>query len=415
MKLIFRIISGTAIILFIVMCVWSAIFYYGILNEVNEETDDMLGHQSEQLIRQFLATGEMPVSTLVNSDRSVKLRNNVRYYDTLIYSSDQLEKEPARAVETIFENHNGEGYMLTISTPTFKKADLQENILISILILFTGILISSIVINWLVLKQYLNPLYKLLSWLDTNNITKENTKLALKSNSPEFKKLYDATNKNAERNRIMYNTQKEFIDNASHEMQTPIAVCRNRVEMLIQSEELTENQLTELGKIQNTLGYMVRLNKSLLFLSKIENGQFSNQERILLNEIVLTQLDDLTQLFESKKLHSSIQQNGEFILIIDRTLAIALISNLLRNAFIHSNQNGIIKITITNSTIEVSNSSLSEALPTQNIFSRFTKKGHNENSIGLGLSIVKSICNFYNLNCEYYFTDDLHHFKISKK
>ena len=98
----------------------------------------------------------------------------------------------------------------------------------------------------------------------------------------EFRRLNEAANRYAERAESLFERQKQFIGNASHEMQTPLAICRNRLEMLVDDgSALTEAQLGEILKVQGTLDYLVRLNRSLLLLSKIENGQLNEQEAAL--------------------------------------------------------------------------------------------------------------------------------------
>lgn len=84
----------------------------------------------------------------------------------------------------------------------------------------------------------------------------------------EFRKLNDAAARYVERTEQMFEQQKQFIGNASHEIQTPLAICRNRLEMLMEDDSLSEKQLEELMKTHQTLEYITKLNKSLLLLSK---------------------------------------------------------------------------------------------------------------------------------------------------
>ena len=102
----------------------------------------------------------------------------------------------------------------------------------------------------------------------------------------EFRKLNAATMAFAERGEKLFEQQKTFIGNASHEMQTPLAICRNRLEMLMEDETLTEHQLNELIKTHQTLENLTRMNRSLLLLCKIENGQFVDTRSVCLNDIL---------------------------------------------------------------------------------------------------------------------------------
>lgn len=113
----------------------------------------------------------------------------------------------------------------------------------------------------------------------------------------EFRKLNEAANMFSERSEKLYEQQKLFIGNASHEMQTPLAICRNRLEMLMEDETLTEKQLSELMKTHRTLENLTRLNKSLLLLCKIENRQFTDVKSLCLNELLLQYLDDYKEVY----------------------------------------------------------------------------------------------------------------------
>ena len=133
----------------------------------------------------------------------------------------------------------------------------------------------------------MRPLYALLRWLDGYTVGARNAPLAVETSVTEFRKLNDAARRYAERAESSFERQKQFIGNASHEMQTPLAVCRNRLEMLVDdAHALTGEQLGEIAKVQRTLDYLVRLNRSLLLLSKIDNGQFPEAEEVDVNALV---------------------------------------------------------------------------------------------------------------------------------
>lgn len=165
-------------------------------------------------------------------------------------------------------------------TPTIEKDDLQEAILWWIVYLYLFLLLTILLVNVLVLHRTLRPLYALLRWFDSYTVGGKNAPLVNDTKVIEFRRLNEAANRYAERAESLFERQKQFIGNASHEMQTPLAICRNRLEMLVDDgSALTEAQLGEILKVQGTLDYLVRLNRSLLLLSKIENGQFPRWNR----------------------------------------------------------------------------------------------------------------------------------------
>ena len=139
----------------------------------------------------------------------------------------------------------------------------------------------------------------------------------------------------SERSEKLYEQQKLFIGNASHEMQTPLAICRNRLEMLMEDETLTEKQLSELMKTHRTLENLTRLNKSLLLLCKIENRQFTDVKSLCLNELLLQYLDDYKEVYAYRHVQVEVHVEECFRLEMSESLATVLLTNLLKNAFVH--------------------------------------------------------------------------------
>ena len=181
------------------------------------------------------------------------------------------DTEPARILKTIFQNDSGVYFELTVATPSFEKEDLRNSILNWIIVLYVTLLLIIIGINTWVFYRSMRPLYTLLHWLDDYTVGGENKLLKNDTKISEFKKLNDAAIRYARRTEQLFDQQKQFIGNASHEIQTPLAVCQNRLEWLTDNTELTEEQLVEILKTRQTIEYIVRLNKSLLFLSKIDS------------------------------------------------------------------------------------------------------------------------------------------------
>ena len=125
-----------------------------------------------------------------------------------------------------------------------------------------------------------------------------------------------------------------------HELQTPLAVCNNRIEWLLDNTPLTEEQMGELFKMKQTLAYIVRLNRSLLFLSRIDNRQFTDSQPVDINGIVERLLDDYREIFAHYEVTDSLEASERLVLQMNETLAESLVANLLKNAFVHNRQGG---------------------------------------------------------------------------
>lgn len=166
------------------------------------------------------------------------------------------------------------------------------------------------------------PLYALLNWLDSLFAGQTCTDpVPNDTRIPEFRRLNEAAAQAVERSEQLFKQQKQFIGNASHELQTPLAVCNNRIEWLLDNTELTEEQMEELFKTKHTLNYIVRLNKSLLFLSRIDNGQFTDSRPVEINSIVKRLLDDYKEIFSHYKAQISLEEQGLLKITMNETLA----------------------------------------------------------------------------------------------
>lgn len=288
MKLINRIILHISWVLTLLLAAWASLFYFAMVDEINDEVDDSLEFYSEMLITRSLAGRELPSSSS-GSNNSYYLREvtsdyadshpSVAYSDEEIYISEMEESEPARVLRTIFEDCDGRLFELTVLTPSFEKDDLLETILWCMVWLYLLLLLTILLVNVLVLHRILRPLYALLRWLDSYTVGRANEPLDNDTRVPEFRRLNEAAIRNAARAEYLFDRQKQFIGNASHEMQTPLAVCRNRLEMLVDTTELSEEQMGEIFKVQQTLDYLVRLNRSLLLLSKSRAGSSPSANR----------------------------------------------------------------------------------------------------------------------------------------
>ena len=257
------------------------------------------------------------------------------------------------------------------------------------------------------------PLYVLLRWLDQYTIGQKQVFPSINTKVTEFERLYEATQRSVERNQIIFEQQKQFIGNASHELQTPLAICQNRLEMLAEGENLTENQLIEIQKTLETLSYLIRLNKSLLLLSKIENGQFQDQKEIHFNPLIHRQLMDYQEIFSYKQIQIEIIEEHPLFTHMNETLAITLITNILKNAYVHNIEKGRISIKIENKRLIFNNTGIEKPLDHEKIFQRFYQGQHTtQGCSGLGLSITKAICQLYHIQLNYRYFNG-HQFELN--
>lgn len=423
MKLIYHIIIRLSIVLSAVLAIWAIFFYMRMIDEINDETDDALEDYAEQIIIRQLAGEEIP-SESSNSNNQYYLREitieeaygkpHIHYMDSMVYIPLKRETEPARILTTVYKDENRKYYELVVAIPTIEKKDLKEAILYWMIFLYFGLLLCILLINIWVYHQSNRPLHKLLAWLNKYKIGGENAPLKNDTSITEFRRLNEAVVNSMQRSEQVFEEQKQFIGNASHEIQTPLAVCRNRLENLMEDESLTESQLEELLKTLQSLEQITRLNKTLLLLSKIENRQFPGTHEIELNSTIKKNIEDYQEVHGHINIDVEIRESGIFKVVINETLADILVNNIIKNAFIHNVTGGKISIEISPSKLVFKNSGQDFPLDPQLIFNRFYQGNKKPESSGLGLALIKSICDQEKLLVNYTFENNFHCFEISR-
>ena len=421
MKLRHRLFYLISLLCLLVVSVWSIGFYFVIVDEINDETDDYLEEQARRIVRGFIAGEISEQSGGDNNTYRIKkitkeqfeYSSVSRFYDEMIYVPEKQENEPARTFELLFKNHN-DHYLLIVSVPTIEKDDLKESIFESLLSLVFLLIIVFVVSVLFLFKKELSPLYKLLDWLKTYRIGDKKSIPEIKNNVAEFRELYSILDKSIKANEEIFAQQKQFVDNASHELQTPLARVKNQVELLLENENIDRQQLSELIKISNNINDIIKTNKTLLFLSKIDNRQFLESTDVNFNEIVRTLSDDFAEAYGNLTVSIEIIEKADFIVNMNSVLANALVVNLLKNAYLHNISGGKIIIEIGENAISFANTSDCSELNREKIFERFYKAANNEKSSGLGLAIVDGICKFYGFTINYRYADMLHFFELKK-
>lgn len=407
----------------VVLTAWAALFYVAMVDEINDEVDDALEDYSELIITRSLAGKKLP-SKDSGSNNQYYLREvdgayamsheHICYVDSMVYIDEKNETEPARILTTIFRDGKGQYHELVVSIPTIEKKDLKEAIFHLVLILYAALLLAIILINVWVFRKSMKPLYVLLHWLEDNRLGRKRAELANPTNVTEFCQLNDAVNAYATHSEEVFEQQKQFIGNASHETQTPLAICQNRIELLMEDESLKESHIEELAKTLQTLEYVTRLNKSLLLLSKIDNNQFSETVLVVMNDVLGRFLDDYKEVYEYRGIGVDVRNDGFFEVDMNDMLATILVTNLLKNAFVHNVDGGSIEIRFCSGAMEFRNTGDGTALDPQRIFERFYQGKKREGSTGLGLAIAHSICLQSGLLISYEYTDGMHCFRVSR-
>lgn len=426
MKLLNKSLIYLSVSLFFIIGIWSVVFYFNMLSEIKESVDEGLDNYKRQIVYQ--AQKDTSVLAKNNFDegffairkitQTQALSVKDRYIDTLLYMQDaddeSPELEPVRLLTTAFEN-NGNYYELQIINSMVEEDDLVEELLREALGLYLLLIAAVIIINNFVLQRLWKPFYSFLNQLKNYRIGSSKNFPEANTKTKEFTDLQNAVNILLQHNIETYEAQKQFIGNASHELQTPLAIAINKLELLIEKGNLQSDQAENIAEIMSIIERLVRLNKSLLLLTKIENKQFLENKSVSFNEVLKQSANDLEEMAEFKNVKIAIEEKAELTTEMDISLANIIVSNLLRNAIFHNVENGNVNIEISENTIKISNTGIENSLNAEKIFSRFYKSETDQNGTGLGLAIVKAICHLYNFSISYRFENALHCFEIRLK
>ena len=425
MKLIQNTFIKISAFISFIFIIWGVFFYFTIFHEVIDETDDILKNKKMLIIKQVINNPELLKDhdgallsfSIEELPENEKISFKDKLYNSTRYVEIENENEPVRVLETSFRMNDNKNYKHTLMLSTLEQEDLTETIVGYTLVLYFLFLIVTFIGTRIILKKSFSPVIRLLEWMGSIIPGKKIPQLINPTNIYEYKELNNAALDMALRSENAFNSQKQFIENASHELQTPLAIVMGKLEMMIDDDNLNEIQVNHIQEIFETLNRTVRLNKSLLLLLKIENNQIGETSDVSFSSLAHKITEDLSEIYSYKSINLSFTGDQEFVYKCNMDLALILVSNIIKNAFIHTPMDGFITINISSEKFIVSNTSNnSTPLSPDKIFTRFNNDRYssNSNSFGLGLSISKSIASAFGLSLEYSFYDNIHSFIISK-
>lgn len=420
MKFIYRIILWLSALMLVFMTVWGIFFYRALAEEIVDETDDMLESYSADIIVKWLSGVEIPAIDN-GSNNTYYIRKvspdyaasvpRISYEDAMIFIAGKGEDEAARIRHHIFMDKDNSYYELTVAVPSFERQDLINAILQWMVFLYFILLVACIGITVAVVEYNFRPLKALVEWVKSYVPGKKNAPVPCNTKISEFRTIAVATQEAADRFERQYELQNQFIGNASHELQTPLAVCTGRIEMLLDSDTLTRQQAEELTGINRTLQRLVRLNRTLLLMTKIDNGQFMETSDTEIVSLVKDSAEMLDEIYGYKGMRSEISGDPSLTVRMNEQLSSILVSNLLKNAFVHGPSDSVVGISVRGRTLTVTNDG-GAPLDKDRIFKRFYQgPDKKEGSSGLGLALVRSICDRYSFSLEYFY-DGRHNFRV---
>lgn len=281
--------------------------------------------------------------------------------------------------------------------------------LVIIIILLTGI----VLLSKRSAARIWKPFYNTLSQIQNFEIDKNKQPHFIATEIEEFNSLNKSIYKLIEKNTAIYKTQREFVENAAHELQTPLALFQTKIDTLLQSSSLTEEQSDLLDSLNKDVSRLNRLNKNLLLLSKIENDTYFEKQQVILNNYIEKHLDFFEEQAAAKEVSVITKFQEPASTLANPILIEILINNLFLNAIRHNIHQGKIMVSTTAHSITFSNTGKSDSLNSEKLFNRFSKSDPSAQGNGLGLAIVKKIAELNNWDITYSFKNNLHNFTVT--
>jgi len=415
MNLIVRITILFVFVSLVVFMIGGTISYNVMMREVELEQQRFLIERLERVERRLKRA--KPTDTIQWSKLKAIPLNQLReeksvFSDTLVMHS-QLEREETHLKLDVIKNINGQSYWISLYDIIIEPDDIRDGLIESLTKMYLILLGSVLIIGFGASYFILKPFNLTLGEIRKFSLRNPDQKLHFpKSAVTEFKRLNSFLTEMTEKVKSDYQSLKEFSENASHEFQTPIAILQSKLEVLMDGENLSREQMEQLGYMQNAIRRLSNLSNSLALLTKIENKEFINVSNQNVSRLLDCQILEFKELFELKKLSTEIIIAKEIYLEVDSVLFELLFTNLINNAIRHNWENGQVKIELRKAYFEISNTGPKLSIAPENLFERFKKSNQSSRSMGLGLAIVKKICDHYHFEVSFQSTDSFHTIKV---
>jgi signal transduction histidine kinase len=333
--------------------------------------------------------------------------------DTIIHDDQSGDDLPYRFIYYTGTTINKRGYSITIFQVLSEKERLLESISLYTFFLFISLLFISLLLNYLISRRLWSPFYKSVETAKNFNILSDSQLDLPETDILEFQQLNRVIERMTQKMRSDYLNLKEFNENVSHEIQTPLAIIRSKMELLMQNKNLRKESLELIKSINEATNRLFKLNQGLLIISKIENQYYHSVRKISLREIVAASLDNYREIMQLRDIKVEFEATAQGIVEMNEVLAEVLVSNLLSNAVRYNINKGFIKCYINDQYLVISNSGLPLNSDTELLFRRFYKGSDNPQSVGLGLSIVRKITDNYKMQISYSCTGNVHEVSLN--
>ncbi|UPT65548.1 MAG: HAMP domain-containing histidine kinase [Sphingobacteriales bacterium JAD_PAG50586_3] len=406
------------IIFSVLVLLFTAPIFYFIADEIQlEEADEALllrQHEFESILLPGFKQTDIAKWNGWNRDIKIEPAN------TLIKTSQFSTGNYLNIMDGDFEPYrvlkspviiDGAPYILFIKINLLKAEHMVYNIVMLYVAIIFFLLIGLFIISRWYLAKLWQPFQQLLLQLEHFEINNPVNIAYSSTNVDEFYRLNTVIGKLISRNIIIYNNQKEFVENAAHELQTPLAVMQAKLDNLIQADDISPALANGLTQLSNSITRLNHINKNLLLLSRIGNDTYIEQQEVDLAKVLNQQLAFVQEQIDAENITIT-SHLANAPLKANIALVEVCTGNLLTNAIKHNYNGGTIHVELIGNLLTVTNTGTTTELDSEKLFTRFTKINPASHGAGLGLAIVRKITGLYGWNLQYQYQNNLHVFSI---
>ncbi len=330
--------------------------------------------------------------------------------DTVLFNTVQHFYSPYRRLSTVVKSKDGNYYRIRIYKSLIASNTLIEKVALVTTLMLLLFLLLAYFLNRYIFGKIWADFFDTLHKIQEFSLSNPQKEAFSSSELIEFDELNQVLNKMIDKIINDYEGIKEFTGNLSHEVQTPLAIIKNKTDLLFQ-ESLNEEQFKLTGSIYSATNRLSEIVRSLGLIARIDKNQFTDLASIDMESIINEQLENFQSLIESKKIKMTVNFEKGYALIMDKNLAEILINNLIKNAVRHNVEGGFINITVTGKSLLISNSGENPGVPTDELFEQFSRAS-KDGFMGIGLAIVRKITEHYGMKISYEYEDFKHEFVI---
>lgn len=386
---------------------------------VQREVDEEISMRLEILSKDIASQIENGSSVIEFGDKHIIVRElespNVElpfhFIDTIGHYSKSIGQERLLVGRAIYPI-KGKSYYVEVSEFLIEKGEVRGAVLSSIGWLFVLLLLILALINSQVSRIMLLPFYKTLKAIESFKLSQQGQMILPATKVKEFQELNHFLEEMTNKAQEEYYLLKEFTENSSHELQTPLAIIRGKLELLLESG-INDEQAKLILPAYDSIEKLSKINSSLNLLVKMDNKQFADFQSANFSQLTRSNLEKFSELIGLKSITIKDDIEDDIQLKLNIALADILLVNLINNAIRHNNINGLIHVRLSAKRLVIENTGRPPEVPVESMFQRFKKSNQSNDSIGLGLSIVKKICDLHHFDIQYKYADQLHSIEIT--